>query len=102
MLHSSFPPEIYLTQGNIYMSVLLSQFTPPSPPHLVSTSLFSISVYVSLPPLQIDSSVPFWADGFVDDVKRTFLSSAMEQPCPLPLVAGPLQSVCSEELDRGI
>ena len=69
---------------------------------LVIPMMFSISVYVSLPPLQIDSSVPFWADGFVDDVKRTFLSSAMEQPCPLPLVAGPLQSVCSEELDRGI
>ena len=31
VLHSSFPLAIYFTYGNIYVSMLLSQFVPPSP-----------------------------------------------------------------------
>ena len=47
-------PGIY---GNIYVSLLLSQFVPPSPVPTVPISLFSMSE--SLPALQIGSSVPF-------------------------------------------
>ena len=40
---SKFPLAIYFTYGNVYVSILLSQFIPPSPAPSVSTSLFSIS-----------------------------------------------------------
>ena len=45
VLYSSFPLAICFTHGNVYMSMLLSQFVPPSPsPYApaVSTSLFSM------------------------------------------------------------
>ena len=47
MLYSSFSLASYFTYGNIYVSVLLSQFVLPSPSLTVSTILFSMSV--SLP-----------------------------------------------------
>ena len=31
VLYSSFPPAIYFTHGSVYVSVLLSEFTSPSP-----------------------------------------------------------------------
>jgi len=36
-------PSSYLTRGSVYMSMSLSQFDPPSPPHTVAASLFSTS-----------------------------------------------------------
>ena len=54
---SSFPPAICFTRGGVYMSVLLSQFVPPSS-CAVSTSLFSTSV--SFHVLHRSSSVPFF------------------------------------------
>ena len=32
VLYSRFPLVIYFTQGSVYMSILISQFVPPSPP----------------------------------------------------------------------
>ena len=47
--HSKFPLSVSFTYGNVYVSMLLSQFFPPSPSHTVSTSLFSMSVSQLLP-----------------------------------------------------
>ena len=49
VLYGNFPPATYLTHDSVYMSVLLSQFVPPSPPTTVSTSLFSVSASPFLP-----------------------------------------------------
>ena len=38
VLYGSFPLAIFFTHGNVYMSLLLSQFIPPSPSSSVSTS----------------------------------------------------------------
>lgn len=56
LLNSSFPLAVYLTYGSIYVSMLLSQFIPPSPCPSASTILH---VCVSIPALHIGSSVPF-------------------------------------------
>ena len=56
-LHLKFPLAIYFTYGNRYVSMLLSQFVPPSSSPTVSASLFSMSVS-SIAALQIGSSVP--------------------------------------------
>ena len=53
-------PTCYFTQGSEYMSMLLSQFVPLSPSLTVSISLFSM--FVSLPTLQISSSVSIFLD----------------------------------------
>ena len=45
VLYSSFPLVIYFTHRSLYMSMLLSQFVPPSPSPAVSTGLFSTSVH---------------------------------------------------------
>ena len=37
--YSKFPLVIYFTRGNVYISMLLSQFVPPSPLSTVSTTL---------------------------------------------------------------
>ena len=55
MLHSIVPLAIYFAYGNTHVSVLLSQFVPPSPSLAVSISLFP--VFVSTPALQIGSPV---------------------------------------------
>ena len=47
--YSKFPLAIYFTYGNIYISILVSQFVPPSPSLTVSISLFSVSVSPLLP-----------------------------------------------------
>ena len=39
------PPAFYFTYVNVYVSMLLSQFVPPSPSSVVSTNLFSIYMY---------------------------------------------------------
>ena len=48
-LYTSFPLTTYFTHDSVYMSVLLSQFLPPSPSPVVSTSPFSISASPLLP-----------------------------------------------------
>ena len=42
-LHHKAAASSYLTRGSVYMSMSLSQFDPPSPPHTVAASLFSTS-----------------------------------------------------------
>ena len=49
VLYNSFPLAIYFIPGNVYMSILFSQFVPPSPSPTGSTSLFSKSVSLFLP-----------------------------------------------------
>ena len=39
--YSKFPLAICFAYSNVYVSVLLSQFVPPSPSPTVSSSLFS-------------------------------------------------------------
>ena len=52
------PTSYCFTHGSVYMSVLLSQFvTPFSPSHVHKSVLY---VCISIPALQIDSSVPFF------------------------------------------
>ena len=58
--HSKFPLAIYFTYGNVYVSMLLSQFVPPSSCLTMSTSLFS-NFCISIAVLQIDSSAPFFS-----------------------------------------
>ena len=41
--YSKFPLAIYITCGNLYVSMLLSQFVPATPSHAVFISLFSVS-----------------------------------------------------------
>ena len=47
--YSTFPRAIYFARGNVYVSMLLFQFVPPSPSWTVSASLFSTSVSPLLP-----------------------------------------------------
>ena len=49
LCYIELPVAICFAYGNVYVSVLLSQFVSPSPPHAVYTSLFSISVSLFLP-----------------------------------------------------
>ena len=58
LFDSNFPLAICSTHGNVCISVLLSQLAPPSSSAAASTSLFSY-VCISIPVLQIGSSVPF-------------------------------------------
>ena len=51
-------PTSYFTQGSVYMSVLISQFVPPSPSPRIHMSV--LYVCVSIPALHIGSSVPFF------------------------------------------
>ena len=45
-LHSSCPLAFYFTQGRVYMSVLLSQFVPPSFCPCVHSFILYICVYI--------------------------------------------------------
>ena len=56
--YSNFLFAIYFMYGNTYISMLLSQFIPPSPSPAVSK--FVLHVCISIPALQIGSSVPFF------------------------------------------
>ena len=47
--NSKSPLAIYFTYGSVYVSMLLSQFTPPSPSRTGSASLFSTSMSLLLP-----------------------------------------------------
>ena len=47
--HSEFSLMTYITYGHVYVSLLLSQFIPPSPSPTASKSLFSMSVPPLLP-----------------------------------------------------
>ena len=53
VLHSSFPLAIYCTHDNVYMSMLFSQFLPPSPP-LPHIHKFVHYICISITALQID------------------------------------------------
>ena len=48
-LYSNFPSPIHFTNGNVHTSMLLSQFTPPSPCPTMSVSLFNVSESLFLP-----------------------------------------------------
>ena len=58
MLYSNFPVAIYFTYGSGDVSMLLSQFIPPSPSPAEFTSPSSTSVYLFLPFKY--SPVPFY------------------------------------------
>ena len=47
--YSKFPLALYFTYVSVYVSMLLFQFIPPSPPHTVPTSPFSTSGSLFLP-----------------------------------------------------
>ena len=49
VLYGSFPLALYFAHGTVYMSVVLSQFVPPSPSHTVSASPCSMSAPLCLP-----------------------------------------------------
>ena len=55
--YSKFPLAINFTYGNMYVSMLLSQFSPPSPP-TVSINLFSMS----------QSLLLFWGSLYILDI----------------------------------
>ena len=55
VLYGSFPLAVCFTHGRVFMSILISQFVPPSPFPTVSPILY---VCISIPALQIGSSVP--------------------------------------------
>ena len=48
-LYGRFPPAVSFACGHVYVSMLLSQFIPPSPSRTVSASLFSVSASPLLP-----------------------------------------------------
>ena len=58
-LYSNFPLVIYFTRSNVYVSMLLSQFIPPSPSPTESINLLSMSECLLLP-CKIGSSIPFF------------------------------------------
>ena len=49
LLPSTFPLPLCFTRGDVQVSLLLSQFLPPSPSSARSVSLFSRSVFLFLP-----------------------------------------------------
>ena len=53
VLNSNFPSPFSFTYGNMYISMLLSQFIPPSPAPAVCISLFSASESQFLPCKQV-------------------------------------------------
>ena len=57
LLHTSFPLALCFTHDSIYMSELLSQYGLPSPSLIIHN--FVISFCISIPSLQIGSSVLF-------------------------------------------
>ena len=59
MLYSSFPLAIHFTYDSVYVSIPVSQFIPQSPlPHVHKSVLY---VCISIPAVQIGSSVPFFS-----------------------------------------
>ena len=58
VLYRGFPLAVYFTHGHVYMSVLLFQFIPPSPP-AVSTSPFDVCISILF--LQIGSAVALFS-----------------------------------------
>ena len=57
VLYRRFPLAMYFTHGSVHMSVLISLFIPPTSPCDVHMSL--LYACISIPALQIGSSVPF-------------------------------------------
>ena len=62
VLYGSFPLVICFTHGSVYMSMLLSQFIPPSPSPCFHESV--LYVCISTAALQMDSSVLSFLPGF--------------------------------------
>ena len=62
--HSTFPPATRLTQDAFHMSVLLSPFIPPSPLPLCAHKSI-LYICISIPPLEIVSSAPFFQIPYV-------------------------------------
>ena len=61
VLYSRFPLAIYFTHGSVYMSILISQFLPPSSSHPAPFHINMSILYVcdSIPALEQGSSLPF-------------------------------------------
>ena len=71
VLYSSFPQAVL--HGSVYTSMLPSQFIPLSFPHCVHMSVLYICV--SIPALQIGSSVPFFYKVCSSNQKGIWLNS---------------------------
>ena len=105
--HSRFPLAIYFTHGNIYVSVLFSQFIPPSPSPIVSTSLFSMSASPLLPCKMLISTI-FLDSIICIDIQYLFFFFQLASLCITDLEQGFLtgvitqriQGVCKLELER--
>ena len=58
MLYNGFPLAIYFIRGSVFMSNSISKITTPyPPPSCVHTSIFYVCI--SIPTLELGSSVPF-------------------------------------------
>ena len=58
VLYRSFPLAVCFTHGSVFMSILISQFVPPSPSAHVHTFILYVCIYIHA--LQIGSSIPFF------------------------------------------
>ena len=81
-LYSRFPPAICFIHGSVYMSILISQFIPhPPSPCCVQTSV--LYVCVSIPALQIGSSVKkmwyIYTVEYYSAIKRNQIGSVVEK-----------------------
>ena len=56
--YSKFPLAIYFTYSNVYVSMLLFQFVPPSPSPNPCVHKSVLCVFISIASLQIGSSLP--------------------------------------------
>ena len=65
---------ICFTHGNVYVSLLLSQFAPPSPSSTGSASLFSVSVSPLLPCKWVHQHHFFWIPYMCVNIQYWFFS----------------------------
>ena len=93
MSYSKFPVVIYFTSGNVYVPMLLSQISPPSPPCTVSKCLFFISTSVLLPSALLQPRGKGWGGRFKREEKyvnlRLILVDVWQKPskyCNYPLI----------------
>ena len=88
VLYSNFLLALYFTYGNVYISVLLSQFVPPSPAPAVSKGLFFVFLFMSSKQVQVNFFSVFHRYMHLSRVNsRTFSSYA--------LATTPLRPHCS-------
>ena len=62
--YGKFPLVIYFTSGNVYVPMLLSQISPPSPSPTVSKCLFFISAPLLLPNALLQPRGKGWGGRF--------------------------------------